>query len=108
VNTFSAHPFFRGKPVIFVPGISIDVHQDNTMFRIVCKEFFSKPRNLFPPIVNQPRQRGVSHCLDGRNSRIQGIELRVPSIKRAESILNWKPVVSMDDLLIKTMDFYFK
>lgn len=37
----------------------------------------------------------------------QDVLRRVPLIKRAEEILNWKPVVNMDDLLAKTMDFYF-
>lgn len=41
-------------------------------------------------------------------SSYQDVNRRVPSIKRAETILGWKPVVGMDDLLIKTMDFYFK
>ena len=37
----------------------------------------------------------------------QDVLRRVPSIKRAENILGWKPTVNMDDLLKKTMDFYF-
>ncbi len=41
-------------------------------------------------------------------SSYQDVNRRVPSIKRAESVLGWKPVIGMDDLLKKTMDFYFK
>jgi nucleoside-diphosphate-sugar epimerase len=37
----------------------------------------------------------------------QDISKRVPSIHKAENLLGWKPVVGMDDLLIKTMDGYF-
>jgi nucleoside-diphosphate-sugar epimerase len=37
----------------------------------------------------------------------QDVQRRVPSVKKAESILNWKPVVNIDQLLIRTMDFYF-
>ncbi|MDR2646335.1 MAG: bifunctional UDP-4-keto-pentose/UDP-xylose synthase [Holosporaceae bacterium] len=38
----------------------------------------------------------------------QDVSVRVPSIKKAETLLGWKPFVSMDELLSKTMDFYFK
>ncbi|MDR1560967.1 MAG: bifunctional UDP-4-keto-pentose/UDP-xylose synthase [Holosporaceae bacterium] len=38
----------------------------------------------------------------------QDVFKRVPSIKKAQNILKWMPVVGIDELLIKTMDFYFK
>ncbi len=38
----------------------------------------------------------------------QDVSRRVPSVKRAETVLGWKPIVNMNDLLTKTMDFYFK
>lgn len=38
----------------------------------------------------------------------QDVNRRVPSVERAKNILGWKPVVDMDSLLTKTMDFYFK
>ncbi|MDR2766395.1 MAG: bifunctional UDP-4-keto-pentose/UDP-xylose synthase [Holosporaceae bacterium] len=37
----------------------------------------------------------------------QDVQRRVPCVKKAESILNWKPVVGIDQLLTRTMDFYF-
>ncbi|MDR1235664.1 MAG: bifunctional UDP-4-keto-pentose/UDP-xylose synthase [Holosporaceae bacterium] len=36
----------------------------------------------------------------------QDVSRRVPSVRRAEELLGWKPVVGMDDLLIKTINFY--
>jgi nucleoside-diphosphate-sugar epimerase len=38
----------------------------------------------------------------------QDVSVRVPSIKKAETMLGWRPSVQMDELLLKTMDFYFK
>lgn len=38
----------------------------------------------------------------------QDVSRRVPSIARAEDKLGWSPKVGMDDLLRKTMDFYFR
>jgi nucleoside-diphosphate-sugar epimerase len=38
----------------------------------------------------------------------QDVEARVPSIKNARALLGWNPIVDMDTLLLKTMDFYFK
>lgn len=38
----------------------------------------------------------------------QDVSLRVPSIRRAEECLNWKPVVGLEAGLQKTLDFYFK
>lgn len=37
----------------------------------------------------------------------QDVLRRVPSILRAETILNWHPKVTIDEALQKTMDFYF-
>jgi nucleoside-diphosphate-sugar epimerase len=37
----------------------------------------------------------------------QDVFCRVPSIKNAENLLGWKPVIDMNGLLTKTMDFYF-
>ncbi|MDR1334495.1 MAG: bifunctional UDP-4-keto-pentose/UDP-xylose synthase [Holosporaceae bacterium] len=37
----------------------------------------------------------------------QDVSKRVPSIRRAEEVLGWEPVVGMDDLLTKTMNGYF-
>ncbi|GHU18437.1 hypothetical protein FACS189472_06770 [Alphaproteobacteria bacterium] len=36
----------------------------------------------------------------------QDVSKRVPSIKKAESILHWKPVISVKESLRKIMDFY--
>lgn len=38
----------------------------------------------------------------------QDVQNRVPSIKRAQEILNWKPKTSIDVALKKTMDYYLK
>lgn len=38
----------------------------------------------------------------------QDVFKRVPSISKAMDLLNWKPVVGIDELLTDTMDFYFK
>lgn len=38
----------------------------------------------------------------------QDVQRRVPSIKKAEKILNWKPTMGIKDCLIKVMDYYFK
>ncbi|MDR3187484.1 MAG: bifunctional UDP-4-keto-pentose/UDP-xylose synthase [Holosporaceae bacterium] len=38
----------------------------------------------------------------------QDVARRVPSIKKAATILEWQPTVSIDELLTKTMDFYFR
>jgi nucleoside-diphosphate-sugar epimerase len=38
----------------------------------------------------------------------QDVLKRVPSIEKAKNILGWNPVVGIDELLIKTMDFYFE
>lgn len=38
----------------------------------------------------------------------QDVKLRVPSIKRAEKYLNWKPEVNLETGLKKTLDFYLK
>ena len=38
----------------------------------------------------------------------QDVNRRVPSIEKAKNILHWKPVVDIDALLARTMDFYFK
>ncbi|MDR1375809.1 MAG: bifunctional UDP-4-keto-pentose/UDP-xylose synthase [Holosporaceae bacterium] len=38
----------------------------------------------------------------------QDVIKRVPSIKKAETALNWKPIVGVNELLTKTMDFYFR
>lgn len=38
----------------------------------------------------------------------QDVQRRAPSIKKAERILKWKPVVGIKDSLIKIMDYYFK
>jgi nucleoside-diphosphate-sugar epimerase len=37
----------------------------------------------------------------------QDVTRRVPSIKKAESLLKWTPVVKIGDSLIKVMDYYF-
>ncbi|MDR1982295.1 MAG: bifunctional UDP-4-keto-pentose/UDP-xylose synthase [Holosporaceae bacterium] len=37
----------------------------------------------------------------------QDVSRRVPSIKNAEVLLGWKPIVDMNELLVKTMNFYF-
>lgn len=37
----------------------------------------------------------------------QDVSRRVPSIRKAKDILAWTPSVGMDDLLVRTMDFYF-
>ncbi|MDR2781576.1 MAG: bifunctional UDP-4-keto-pentose/UDP-xylose synthase [Holosporaceae bacterium] len=37
----------------------------------------------------------------------QDVQRRISSIRRAEDILGWKPMVDMDELLTRTMDFYF-
>jgi nucleoside-diphosphate-sugar epimerase len=37
----------------------------------------------------------------------QDVSKRVPSIKKAETILGWTPTVDMDTLLKNTLDFYF-
>ncbi|MDR2107249.1 MAG: bifunctional UDP-4-keto-pentose/UDP-xylose synthase [Holosporaceae bacterium] len=37
----------------------------------------------------------------------QDVLKRVPSVKKAEELLGWKPITGMDELLIKTMDFCF-
>ena len=50
----------------------------------------------------------VTSSADYYGKSYQDVNRRVPSVKKAESILGWKPSVNMDDLLIKTMDFYFK
>lgn len=38
----------------------------------------------------------------------QDVNKRVPSITKAETLLGWTPVVDMDELLTRTMGFYFK
>lgn len=38
----------------------------------------------------------------------QDVSRRIPSIANANSVLNWSPRVDMDELLTKTMDYYFK
>jgi nucleoside-diphosphate-sugar epimerase len=48
-----------------------------------------------------------THSNDYYGKSYQDVQERVPSIKKAESLLGWKPVVDMDELLRKTMDFYF-
>lgn len=37
----------------------------------------------------------------------QDVSRRVPAIHRAQNILHWQPKVSLDELLKRTMDFYF-
>jgi len=37
----------------------------------------------------------------------QDVSRRVPSINKTSDLLNWRPIINMDELLIKTMDFYF-
>ncbi|MDR1334493.1 MAG: hypothetical protein LBJ71_04720 [Holosporaceae bacterium] len=38
---------------------------------------------------------------------VSGCIKRAPSIRKAEELLGWEPVVGMDDLLTKTMNGYF-
>jgi nucleoside-diphosphate-sugar epimerase len=38
----------------------------------------------------------------------QDVSKRVPSVQKAEKLLGWKPLVGMNDLLTKTIDFYAK
>ncbi|MDR0555784.1 MAG: bifunctional UDP-4-keto-pentose/UDP-xylose synthase [Holosporaceae bacterium] len=38
----------------------------------------------------------------------QDVSRRVPSIKKAETILSWTPQINLHDMLRKTMDFYFE
>ncbi|MDR2067775.1 MAG: bifunctional UDP-4-keto-pentose/UDP-xylose synthase [Holosporaceae bacterium] len=38
----------------------------------------------------------------------QDVARRVPSIRKAGAILGWQPTVGVDELLTKTMDFYFR
>lgn len=38
----------------------------------------------------------------------QDVQRRVPSIKKAETILNWKPAIGIQECLIKVMDYYFR
>ena len=38
----------------------------------------------------------------------QDVTRRIPSIRRAKECLGWEPIVGIDDLLQRTMDFYFK
>lgn len=38
----------------------------------------------------------------------QDVSRRAPSIAKARAVLKWEPVVGIDDLLRRTMDFYFK
>lgn len=38
----------------------------------------------------------------------QDVNKRVPSIEKAKTLLGWKPVVNINNLLGLTMDFYFK
>ncbi len=49
----------------------------------------------------------ISAC-DYYGEFYQDVKERVPSIRKAKNILDWFPVVSMDELLKMTMDFYFK
>lgn len=37
----------------------------------------------------------------------QDVQRRVPSIKKAEQILNWKPTIEIEESLTKIMDYYF-
>ena len=37
----------------------------------------------------------------------QDVQRRVPSIKKAERLLGWKPVVNTSDSIKKIMDYYF-
>jgi nucleoside-diphosphate-sugar epimerase len=46
--------------------------------------------------------------VDDSGKSYQDVSRRVPSIARAEKMLNWHPKVDMNELLEKTMDFYFK
>ena len=37
----------------------------------------------------------------------QDIQRRIPSIKKAELLLQWKPIVKLEQSLKKIMDYYF-
>ncbi|CAM4398243.1 MAG: Bifunctional polymyxin resistance protein ArnA [Legionellaceae bacterium] len=37
----------------------------------------------------------------------QDVNSRVPAIKNAKTYLNWEPKITLDDAIIKTLDFYF-
>lgn len=67
----------------------------------------AKQYEKLKPSLDKIRIVEVSHNEYYGNS-YQDVSKRVPSIKNAQTLLNWNPVVDMDALLAKTMDFYFK
>ncbi|MDR2157772.1 MAG: bifunctional UDP-4-keto-pentose/UDP-xylose synthase [Holosporaceae bacterium] len=49
----------------------------------------------------------AANSADYYGKSYQDVSKRVPSIKKAERLLGWRPLIAMDELLSKTMDFYF-
>ncbi|MDR1551362.1 MAG: bifunctional UDP-4-keto-pentose/UDP-xylose synthase [Holosporaceae bacterium] len=49
----------------------------------------------------------IANSNDYYGKSYQDVSKRVPSIENAKRLLDWEPEVGLDELLIKTMDFYF-
>lgn len=67
----------------------------------------AKQYEKLKPSLDKIRIVEVSHNEYYGNS-YQDVSKRVPSIEKTKTLLGWKPVVDINNLLCLTMDFYFK
>lgn len=75
----------------------------------LAEKIFSLSKNYdkLKPQIEKIRIVSAS-SVDYYGESYQDVSRRVPSIARAERVLDWHPQIDMDTLLVKTMDFYFK
>lgn len=72
---------------------------------VLVKAFDAHPlRASFPPFAGYQETESRSYYGVG----YQDMNLRKPSIRNARKLLNWRPVVELDDSIEKTLDFFLR